>query len=54
MYTEWLASINRAVPSPVFGTQVLESLLLPSKSSLLKSMKSTFHAISCPLQRYRD
>jgi len=54
MYTEWLASIYRAVPSPAFGTQVLENLLLPSKSSLLKSMKSTFPAISCPLQRYHD
>jgi len=52
MYTDFLASINCAVTSPNFGAQILENHLLPSKSNVLKSMKSNFPLISSPLQRF--
>ena len=53
IYIECLASINP--PNlHLFWWANLENLLLPSKSSLLKSMKSTIPVISSPLQRYHD
>jgi len=51
IHTERLASIYRAEFLPAFGAQFLENLLLPSKSILLKSMKSTFPVISSPSKK---